>query len=85
MFCQGFFRWYNTEHRHSALGLLTPETVHYGRAADFYAARAAVLQEAYAAHPERFVRQAPRPPALPTAAWINPPGRANTDTEEVSQ
>ena len=28
-FCQGFFRWYNEEHRHSALGLLMPAMVHY--------------------------------------------------------
>ena len=26
-----------------------------------------------AAHPERFVRQAPQPPKLPAAAWINRP------------
>ena len=25
-FCQRFFPWYNTEHRHSALGLMTPTT-----------------------------------------------------------
>src|SRR5246127_1842654 len=31
-FSQGFFRWYNGEHRHSGLGLLTPEMVHYGQA-----------------------------------------------------
>jgi putative transposase len=37
------------------------------------AARAAVLQAAYAAHPERFVRTMPVPPALPEAAWINKP------------
>jgi putative transposase len=27
-FCQSFFPWYNTEHYHSGLGLLTPEDVH---------------------------------------------------------
>jgi hypothetical protein len=32
-----------------------------------------VLNAAYAAHPERFVRKPPAPPALPTAAWINKP------------
>ena len=72
-FCQDFFRWYNAEHRHSGIGLLPPEVVHYGQAQAAYDARAQILATAYAAHPERFVRQAPRPPQLPTAAWINPP------------
>ena len=72
-FCQDFFRWYNADHRHSGIGLLPPKVVHYGQAQDAYDARSQVLAAAYAAHPERFVRQAPRPPRLPTAAWINPP------------
>jgi putative transposase len=72
-FCQDFFRWYNADHRHAGIGLLPPEVVHYGQAQDAYDARAQVLATAYATHPQRFVRQAPRPPRLPTAAWINPP------------
>jgi putative transposase len=85
-FCQDFFRWYNTDHRHSGIGLLAPEVVHYGLAQAAYDARSQVLAAAHAAHPERFVRQAPRPPALPTAPWINPPKPATnppTDSEEV--
>jgi putative transposase len=81
-FCQDFFPWYNTEHRHSGLGLLTPEAVHYGQAATVQATRRQVLQAAYAAHPERFVRRPPEPPPLPAAAWINPP-RLPTTTQEV--
>jgi putative transposase len=73
MHCVDFFRWYNDEHRHSGLGMLTPHDVHYGLAEARHANRAIVLQAAYAAHPERFVRQVPTPPALPTAAWINKP------------
>jgi putative transposase len=72
-FCRGFFDWYNHHHHHSALGLMTPATVHYGRAAAVYALRARVLSHAYHANPERFVRGTPVPPQLPTAAWINPP------------
>ena len=68
-----FFPWYNTAHRHSGLGLHTPHDVHYGLADARQAARAAVLAAAHARHPERFVRHPPVPPALPTAAWINPP------------
>ena len=72
-FCRTFFPWYNTEHHHSGIGLLTPEDVHLGRAATRIAARAEVLASAYAAHPDRFVRGVPRPGAAPTAVWINPP------------
>jgi len=72
-FCRQFFSWYNGEHRHSGIGLMTPDAVHHGRAEAIHADRARVLAAAYAATPERFVRRPPRPPALPTAAWINKP------------
>ena len=72
-FCQDFFPWYNTAHRHTGIGLLTPETLHYGLADEVRAARAAVLKAAYEAHPERFVRKMPVPPVVPEAAWINKP------------
>ena len=72
-FCSRFFSWYNDEHRHSGIGFHTPADVHYGRAALVRAERAAVLNGAYAEHPERFVRKPPQPPALPTAVWINEP------------
>jgi putative transposase len=72
-FCRGFFPWYNAKHRHSSLGLCTPESVHHGRAHAIRDARATVLAAAYTVHPERFVRHQPQPPPLPTAAWINPP------------
>src|SRR5262249_26149039 len=52
-YCHGFFSWYNTEHRHTGLGLLTPHDVHSGVAERRLAARATVLAAAYAAHPER--------------------------------
>jgi putative transposase len=77
-YCQVFFRWYNTQHRHSGLGLHTPADVHYGRAPAVRAARASVLAAAYATHPERFVRQAPQPPKLPLASWINQPEKKDT-------
>jgi len=74
-FCREFFAYYNDEHRHSGIGLMAPATVHHGRAEQTHAARGDVLAAAYAATPERFVRQPPRPPALPTGAWINKPDR----------
>lgn len=70
---QTFFDWYNNEHYHSALGLLTPADVHYGRAEAIREARQQVLQQAYQAHPERFVKGVPTPPELPEAVWINRP------------
>ena len=72
-FGQGFFRWYNQDHRHSGLGFLTPAVVHFGRAAAVRAQRDRVLASAYALHPERFVNGRPQPADLPTAVWINPP------------
>lgn len=72
-FCTTFYTWYNTEHRHSGIGMHTPTALHHGRAAAVQTRRAHVLTSAYQAHPERFVRQPPVPLALPTAAWINKP------------
>jgi putative transposase len=72
-FCQTFFGWYNHEHRHSGIALLTPADVHFGHAEQVTSARAMVLDGAYAAHPERFVRMPPTPPRLPEAVWINKP------------
>jgi putative transposase len=72
-FCQGFFGWYNSEHHHGGIALLTPADVHHGRAGQVTSARAVVLDGAYAAHPERFVRKPPTPPRLPQAVWINKP------------
>jgi len=68
-----FFAWYNSEHRHTGLGLHTPADVHFGLAEAKRDARAVVLAAAYAATPNRFVHRPPTPALLPTAAWINPP------------
>jgi putative transposase len=72
-FCREFFPWYNGEHRHSGIGLMTPEMVHYGKAELVTSQRQNVLTSAFDAHPERFVRGMPMPPSLPEAAWINKP------------
>lgn len=73
LFCRRFFDYYNQEHRHSGIGLMTPAVVHHGRAGKVRAARRDILLEAYRVHPERFVRGTPQPPVLPSQAWINPP------------
>jgi putative transposase len=73
LFCRGFFDWYNNEHHHSGLGLLTPATVHYGRAQAVIARRHEVLSGFHGLHPERFVKGPPKPGRVPEAVWINPP------------
>ncbi len=70
---QLFFSWYNDEHRHSGIGLLTPAMVHYGQADDIFQKRQLVLDAAYLAHPERFVRWPPKPLSIPKEVWINKP------------
>ncbi len=81
-FCQDFFSWYNSEHHHSGLGLLTPEIVHYGQASVVTKKRAETLLAAYKLHPERFVRRPPTPPEPPEAVWINPP-KAEDKSEKI--
>ena len=65
--------WYNEVHYHSALALLTPSDVHHRRAGAVVEARQRVLDVAYAAHPERFVRGAPTHQQPPEEVWINRP------------
>jgi putative transposase len=82
-FSADFFHWYNTEHHHSGIGLLTPHDVHYGMAAQRVADRAEILAEAFQAHPERFVRGLPRPPAVPTEVWINKPASTRVEIQRA--
>ena len=84
-FSQQFFQWYNEQHRHSGIGLLAPAMVHFGQTLAVLAQRQAVLDAAYATHPERFVRRPPKPLPLPSAVWINRPLPPGQKTEEGSQ
>ena len=72
-FCRAFFDWYNRDHHHGGIGLMTPNQVHYGQVEAVHAARQLTLDRAFRENPERFVNKPPVPPAKPTAAWINPP------------
>jgi putative transposase len=83
-FCERFFHWYNHEHRHSGIALMTPSTVHYGHGNVCNEKRQATLNVAYEQHPERFVQGSPRTISLPAAAWINPPdfGESENDATE---
>ena len=84
-FCQQFFQWYNQEHRHSGIGLLAPAVVHFGEAQAALDYRQVVLDAAYQAHPDRFVRRPPKPLPLPSEVWINKPVPSGEKTEEGSQ
>ena len=69
--------WYNHEHHHIGLALMTPAVVHHGLAEAVCTQRRQVLQAAYETHPERFVHGMPTPPELPKEVWINQP-QSNT-------
>jgi len=90
-FGRRFFPWYNTAHRHSGIGFLTPEIVHYGQSTTVLHARSATLARAFERHPERFKGRLPQPPRLLPAVWINPPSGASpvlpgtSDLPESSQ
>jgi len=79
-FCRAFYSWYNNEHRHSGIALLTPSDVHHARVEEKNLNRQAVLDAAYAAHPERFVRGRPKPLQIEPASYINRPD----DAEQAS-
>lgn len=72
-FCREFFPWYNDEHYHSGIGLLTPSSLHYGQAEEITNARNRTLHSAWAKTPERFVGGIPKAPSIPSAVWINTP------------
>jgi len=70
---RSFFNWYNHQHHHSGIALLTPAVVHYGLAEQVLQQRQNVLTQAYRKHPLRFVRGLPQIPRPPARVWINPP------------
>ncbi len=76
---QAFMHWYNYQHYHSALGLLTPAVVHHGLAQQVQTQRQQVLAAAYQTHPERFVHGQPTVAELPASVWINPPPPSVTE------
>jgi len=82
-FCRGFFVWYNTEHRHSGIAMVTPENVHYNSHQDVLAARSLTLSQAYQVHPERFVKGIPRVQQVPTTVWINKPNTIDQIVQTV--
>lgn len=72
-FCRDFFNWYNYEHYHSGIKMLTPVTVHSGDAEKILIARANTKAVAFKRHKERFVKGCPKVEKLEREVWINPP------------
>jgi putative transposase len=66
VFCQKYFVWYNQQHHHSGIALLTPETLHCGMAGEVIEQRQHVLDAAHARNPERFTHARPKHPPQPT-------------------
>lgn len=83
-FCRKFFSWYNTDHHHSGIAMLTPETVHYQSHQVVLSARSSTLFKAYSLHPERFVKGLPGVHPLPQEVWINKPV-ANNQSNSLQQ
>jgi putative transposase len=79
-FCHTFFAWYNQDHRHSGIGMMSPAMVHHGVAPEVRENRQLILDAAYAAHPDRFVRRPPVPLPLPKEVWINKPQNSDENT-----
>ncbi len=83
-FCREFFTWYNTEHRHSGIAMVTPENVHYHTHQDVLNARFMTLEKAYQLHPERFVKGVPKVQNVPSEVWINKPNTKEQVANSVS-
>jgi putative transposase len=72
-YLRSFFAWYNNEHRHSGLAMMTPEAVHTDQCEKILENRSKTLNQAYLRHPERFVKGRPFPQKVPEEVWINKP------------
>jgi hypothetical protein len=75
-FCRSFLDWYNQQHHHTGVGLMTIKSITVRPTKS--TPRARTLSMTPLADPERFVRKEPQPPARPTATWINPPLKFQT-------
>lgn len=65
-----FIDWYNTQHRHSGIGYVTPTQKHNGLDIELLESRQKTLNSAALAHPDRFVK-GPRTVAQPRVVYLN--------------
>ena len=55
-----FIDWYNTTHRHSGLGYITPEQRRTGEDINLFARRNETMRKAFEQYPERFSKNGPK-------------------------
>lgn len=67
-----FVAWYNHEHLHSGIGMVTPAQRHDGADLAVREARRAVIAEAVRRHPERWGGRTPRAWDAPEVVALNP-------------
>lgn len=82
VFCRSFFGWYNHDHRHSGICLLTPHAVHYGLADNLLQKRFELMKAFFDKHPKRFSNGCPKREELPDKVWINKPFQPPITAEE---
>lgn len=70
--CQDYVQWYNNNHHHSSLAGFTPQQVFTGDYRSLAAERQAIMDNAYAEHPERFINGKPTLHLPPDVVYINP-------------
>jgi putative transposase len=72
-FCIDFFTWYNKNHKHSGIAMLTPETVHYNLSDEVVSKRQIVLDQIFEKYPQRFVNGKSKSKMPDNTVWINKP------------
>uniref|UniRef100_Q07N30 Integrase n=1 Tax=Rhodopseudomonas palustris (strain BisA53) TaxID=316055 RepID=Q07N30_RHOP5 len=73
-FCRSFFDWYNQDHHHAGIGLMTPDQVHYGQANQVHAARQITLDGAFGKKPNASSESSPNRPQA-SCHLIHPPAK----------
>lgn len=78
---QAFVTWYNTKHRHSGIGFVTPEQRHAGQDKQILQKRKAVYEAAKCSKPGRWKSRPTRNWEHIKEVWLNPP-RAHVRSPE---
>lgn len=81
--CKEFYNWYNYEHHHSGIAMLTPFDVHWGNADKILKERQYILDTAYKKYPERFTKGKPVLQNLEREVWINKPGKTVNENGKI--
>ena len=68
----GFIDWYNTVHRHSGIGYVTPEQRRNGTSSEFFRRRNETLKKVWERHPERFRKRGPKFWKERRVVYLNP-------------